>query len=238
MTIEYPKTFVLVHGMSHGGWCWVKVADRLRALGHNVFTPTLTGVGERSHLMSADISLDTHIMDVVNVIKWERLDDVVLCGHSYGGWPVSGAVEHVPDQIASIVYLDAYMPEDGQCGLDIQSPESRAGVEKAIAAGDISRPAGSAARFGVTGDDLDWVDDLLTPQPIGVSLQPIKMTGARDRVAKKTYILAADYNSPAFTAYYEKLNNDPNWQVYSLPCQHDVMIEMPDELAKILIEVA
>lgn len=128
------------------------------------------------------------------------------------------------------------MPEDGQCGLDIQSHESRTGVEKAVAVGVISRPAGSAARVGVTGDDLDWVDTLLTLQPIGVSLQPIKMTGTR--VAKKTYILAAEYNSPAFTAYYEKLKTDSSSQVYNLPCQHDVMIDMPDELTEILIEVA
>lgn len=88
------------------------------------------------------------------------------------------------------------------------------------------------------GDDLKWVDSLLTPQPIGVSLQPIRMTGARDCVPKKSYILAGAYNSPAFTAYYEKLKTNPEWQVFSLPCQHDVMIEMPDELTEILIEVA
>src|ERR1700722_11535272 len=95
------KTCVLVHGAWHGGWCWRRVADLLEARGHRVFTPTLTGLGERSHLMSADINLDTHIADVVNVLKWEGLNDVVLVAHSYGGWPVSGAIEQTLDRIAS-----------------------------------------------------------------------------------------------------------------------------------------
>ncbi|NKB20259.1 MAG: alpha/beta fold hydrolase [Alphaproteobacteria bacterium] len=232
------KTFVLVHGTAHGGWCWVRVADRLRALGHKVFTPTLTGVGERSHLMSADVNLDTHITDVVNVIKWEELTDVVLCGHSYGGWVISGVVEQVPDEITSIVYLDAFMPEDGDQGTDTQSPGSKEAVERALAAGEHSRIAGSAAQYGLTGDDLAWVDSKLTPQPIGVSLQPIRLTGARDRVPMKSFILSRGYNNPAFVASYEARKSDPSWRLFDLPCHHDIMVEMPDELTEILIEVA
>src|SRR6516225_4830262 len=100
-----PKTFVLVHGAWHGGWCWRRVADVLERQGHKVFTPTLTGLGERSHLMSRDINLDTHITDIVNVFKWEDLKDVVLVGHSYGGWVTSGAVERVAPRVASIVFV-------------------------------------------------------------------------------------------------------------------------------------
>ena len=101
------KTFVLVHGAWHGGWCWRRVADRLEKQGHKVFTPTLTGLGERSHLMSPGIDLDTHINDVVNVIKWEDLKGVCLVAHSYGGWPVSGALEKILDRVSSTVFLDA-----------------------------------------------------------------------------------------------------------------------------------
>src|ERR1700687_4874334 len=115
------KTFVLVHGAWHGGWCWRRVADLLERRGHKVFAPTLTGLGERSHLMSASINLDTHIADVVNVIKWEDLKGVCLVAHSYGGWPVSGAIEQTLDRIGSVVYLDAFMPEDGQKGFDFAS---------------------------------------------------------------------------------------------------------------------
>src|SRR5437870_12892691 len=110
------KTFVLVHGAWHGGWCWRRVADLLQKRGHKVFTPTLTGVGERSHLMSKDIVLDTHITDIVNVIKWEDLNKICLVVHSYGGWPGSGAIEQALDRISSIVWLDAFKPENGQRG--------------------------------------------------------------------------------------------------------------------------
>ena len=233
-----PKTFVLVHGTSHGGWCWVRVARMLRSHGHAVFTPTLTGVGERSHLMSADIDLDTHITDVVNVIEWEGLHDVVLCGHSYGGWVISGVVERLPARIASIVYLDAFLPEDGQRGLDLQSPESRAAVAKAHEERAASRPAASAARYGVNSKDLPWVDFLLSPQPIGVSLQPIRLTGARERVPKKAYILATGYANPPFVAAHEKLKGDPSWRLFELGCGHEVMIDEPEALTEILIEVA
>jgi pimeloyl-ACP methyl ester carboxylesterase len=119
------KTFVLVHVSSAGGWCYRRVADLLEKGGHKVFAPTLTGLGERSHLMSGQITLDTHITDVVNVIRWENLDNFVLVGHSYGGWVVSGAAEQVEKKISSIVFLDAFMPENGQRVLDTNSPRSR-----------------------------------------------------------------------------------------------------------------
>lgn len=238
MTDQKTKDFVLVHGTSHGGWCWVRVAERLRALGHRVFTPTLTGLGERLHLMSVDINLDTHISDVVNVIKWEGLHDVVLCGHSYGGWVISGAAEKIGDRIGSIIYLDAFLPIDGQRGIDTQSPDSREDVLAASRAGAASRPAGSASRYGLNGADLAWVDSLLTPQPIGVSLQPIRLTGVRDRIPKKAYILATGYSNPPFVAAHAALKNDPSWHLFDLPCHHDVMVEMPDELTNILLEVA
>jgi pimeloyl-ACP methyl ester carboxylesterase len=233
-----PKNFVLVHGTSHGGWCWVHVAERLHAQGHRVFTPTLTGVGERSHLMNATIDLDTHISDVVNVIKWEGLQDLVLCGHSYGGWVISGVAEQVEDRIGSIVYLDAFMPADGERGIDTQSPVARAAVLAASKAGGVSRPAGSASRYGLKGAALEWVDSLLTPQPIGVSLQPIKITGARDRITRKAYILATGYANPPFVAAHAALKDDPSWRLFELPCHHDVMVEMPEELAQILLDVA
>ena len=232
------KTFVLVHGTSHGGWCWVRVARLLRARGHTVFTPTLTGVGERSHLMRADIDLDTHITDVVNVIEWEGLRDVVLCGHSYGGWVISGVVERLASRIASIVYLDAFLPEDGQRGIDLQSQGSRDAVAKALEDGAPSRPAASAARYGVDDPkDLAWVDSLLTPQPIGVSLQPIRLSGARERVPKKAYILATGYANPPFVAAHDKLRADPSWRLFELACGHEVMIDRPEALTEILIEV-
>jgi len=232
------KTFVLVHGASQGGWCWRRASDRLERLGHKVFTPTLTGLGERSHLMSRDVDLDMHITDVVNVIKWESLQGIVLVGHSYGGWVVSGVAEQMLPAISSIVFLDAFMPENGQKGLDLNSERSKAEIALALKKGDISRPAPPATTWNVNEKDRAWVDAKQTAQPIGVSLKPIKLTGARDRVAKKTYIRAAGYENPNFDRFYAKTKADRSWRTYEVACGHDVMIDMPDRLTEILLEVA
>jgi alpha-beta hydrolase superfamily lysophospholipase len=149
-----PRTFVLVHGAWHGGWCWRRVADLLEKQGHKVFTPTLTGVGERSHLMSKDINLDTHITDLVNVFKWEDLKDVCLVVHSYGGWPGSGAIEQVGDRISSIVWLDAFKPEDGQRGFDTANEFSRKALLAAVEKGEPgSFRSRKSARFARPGHD-------------------------------------------------------------------------------------
>lgn len=238
MADPQSKTFVLVHGAYHGGWCWVRVADRLTAMGHRVFTPTLTGLGERSHLMSGDIDLDTHIADVANVIRWERLENVVLCGHSYGGWVISGVAEEVESKLSAIVYLDAFVPNDGQRGMDLSSGRAREALDRALENGDVSRAAPAASGWGLFGDDCAWVESLLTPHPVGVSLQPIRLSGARDRVPNKAYVVATGTPSPQFVAYHAKLKSDPSWRLYEVPCGHDVMVEMPDRLSEILLEVA
>jgi pimeloyl-ACP methyl ester carboxylesterase len=189
--------------------------------------------------MSSAINLDTHITDVVNVMKWENLENVVLCGHSYGGWIVSGVAEQMLDRIASIIFLDAYMPEDGDSGQTIGSAFTRESIAKAQEADKVSRPGPTAEKFLVaSAKDQAWVDSKTTEQPLGVSLQPIKLTGARDRIPKKSYIRAAPYENPAFDSYLENCAADPSWTTYSLPCGHDIMVDMPDRLAEILIEVA
>ena len=146
---DIKHTFVLVHGAWHGGWCWRRVADLLQARGHKVFTPTLTGLADRSHLMSASINLDTHITDIVNLFAWENIDNAMLVGHSYGGWPISGAIEKLEKRVSSIVYLDAFMPTNGQCGLDVQTPENRARMEAMHARGEFRLPIPPAASFNV-----------------------------------------------------------------------------------------
>jgi pimeloyl-ACP methyl ester carboxylesterase len=231
---EAAKTFVLVHGAYGGGYVWKYVAARLQAKGHRVFTPTLTGLADRSHLMSKDIRLATHITDVVNVIKWEDLRNVTLVGHSYGGWPISGVPEQVGDAIGSIVFLDAFMPNDGQKGLDLNSPASRAAVLEAISRGEVSRPPVPSTSKGMSAADRDWLLAKATPQPIGVSLDPIKLTGARERVAKKAYIRARNFDNPNFDAFYETAKK-AGWDVFDLPSGHNIQVEMPDRLTDILL---
>ena len=136
------KTFVLVHGAWHGGWCWRRVADLLQARGHKVFAPTLTGLGERSHLLDAKVDLTMHVTDIVNLIKWERLNDIVLVGHSYGGMVITGVAERTGFSISSIVYLDAFVPENGQSVLDLVAGSPVADAIRATAeTGEIGAPA-------------------------------------------------------------------------------------------------
>jgi pimeloyl-ACP methyl ester carboxylesterase len=130
-------TYVLVHGAWHGSWCWKRVRKALQAEGHEVFTPTLTGVGERFHVSSPSINLDTHIADVVNLIPWEELSEIVLCDHSYGGCVISGAADPVPDRIRAVVYLDAFVPEDGERMFNLVPEERVQGMrQQAKTSGD------------------------------------------------------------------------------------------------------
>src|SRR5579863_318298 len=230
-------TFVVVHGAWHGGWCWRRGARLLAKHGHEGFTPTLTGGGERSHLLTASGKVATHILDVGNEMTWQELNDVVLVGHSYGGMVISGVAEKMEKAIASLVMLDAFMPEDGQGVLDIYPPPNREPVEAALRAGATTMPPRSAALFKVNEKDRAWVDAQCTPQPIQTFVQKLKLTGARDRIGKKTYIRAAAYANPYFDAGLATARAR-NWRIYELPCGHDVMLDMPERLAEILQDVA
>ena len=232
------RTFVLVHGAWHGGWCWGRVAEVLRRDGHGVFTPTLTGLGERAHLAHAGIGLATHVTDIVNVLKWEGLGEVVLAGHSYGGFVVSGVAEQVPEAIASMVFVDAFVPENGECLLDLASPAARERFEPAIAKGDGFVPKIPAAAFNVNEQDRAWVDGLCVPQPRATFTERAALTGARERIARKTYIRAAGYPSQSFDAAAAKARASGSWRVLELPCGHDIMVDMPEKLAEILVESA
>ncbi len=233
-----PYTFVLVHGAWHGGWCWRRVADLLQRQGHKVFTPTLTGLGERSHLMRAGIDVSTHVADVVNLMKWEGPSDVVLCGHSYGGFVISGVAEQMASAIASIVFLDAFVPDDGDSMFDLTSQAVRDGLKAATERGDIGVPPRPAAAFLVNEKDQAWVDRLTGPQPIGTMTEKLKLSGARERIAKKSYIRASAYPNPGFDKAFARVKADRSWRAYEVPCGHDVMVDMPERLAEILLEVA
>jgi pimeloyl-ACP methyl ester carboxylesterase len=236
--VALSYTFVLVHGAWHGGWCWQRVADRLRDKGHRVFTPTLTGLGERSHLLRAGVDLKTHIADVANVLKWERLTDVVLCGHSYGGFVISGVAEEMASAIRSIVFLDAFVPGNGEAVRDLTGAAVQDTIRTALQRGDLAIPPRPAEAFGVNSADRAWVDRLCVGQPIGTFTDKIALTGVRERIACKCYIRAKSYANPGFDRAYNAVESDPSWRTYEVACGHDVMVDSPDRLTEILLEVA
>jgi pimeloyl-ACP methyl ester carboxylesterase len=227
--------FVLVHGAWHGGWCWRRVTERLARQGHRAWTPTLTGLGERSHLFGADVTLKTHIDDVLGVIKWEQLDDIVLVGHSYGGVVITGVADAVADRIRSLVYLDAHVPKHGQAVIDLTSGERGEMLRKMLAEHGHLAPT-KAATFGCAGDDGHWVDGLCTPQPGATFTSPIHLTGAWGDVKRRIYVLAGGYEGSYFHTYAERFRDDPAWEVEVLPTGHDMMVTMPDELTALLLK--
>ena len=232
------STFVLVHGAWHGSWCWKRVRSRLHAHGHEVFTPTLTGVAERSHLISREINLETHILDVVNLIRWEELTDIVLCGHSYGGCVITGVADRIPDRIRALVYLDAFVPADGENLLqhlsDEQVEQFQAGADSVGAGWQV--PPIPAAFFNVNTDDREWVDRQCTLHPLETFQQPIRLTGAIDTIKNVTFILASDFTEGSpFPPFYEKAKAT-GWQTRTVPCGHDVMLDQPQQLTELLLE--
>jgi pimeloyl-ACP methyl ester carboxylesterase len=226
-------TFVLVHG----GWCYKRVARLLRQAGHEVYTPTLTGLGERAHLINRAIDLDTHVQDIVGVIRCEELSDVVLCGHSYGGMVVTGVAEQIAAKIRSLVYLDAFVPENGKCLFDYL-PAERSGQMRDDAAqngeGYKITPIPAAA-FAVNAQDAAWVDAMCVKQPLATFEQKLEVSGPQ--VAKRVYMLATGRESP-FQQFGARFKNDRAWQFVSFSCGHDVMIDQPQELAAALIAAA
>jgi pimeloyl-ACP methyl ester carboxylesterase len=230
------STFVLVHGAWHGSWCWKRVRRALEKRGHEVFTPTLTGVGERSHLLSPQVNLETHILDVVNLIRWEELSNVVLCGHSYGGMVVTGAADRVAERIGALVYLDAFVPQNGQRLYDTLPAEARnAQLEAARIHGDGWKvPPITAAQFSVNANDAAWMDRQCTVQPAATFEQPVQLSGAIDGIKNVTYILAAGYNESPFGQFYERAKAR-GWKTLSMACGHDVMLDMPEELTAALV---
>lgn len=230
------STFVLVHGAWHGGWCYARTARILRKQGHDVYTPTLTGVGERSHLAAKEVNLSLHILDVCNVIKWENLSDIVLCGHSYGGMVITGVADAMPERIRSLVYLDAFVPEDGKGAWDYIADARKPALLEGAAKGGGRMPPAPAAVFNVNAKDAPWVDEKCVPMAFACFLERIRLTGAYARVAKRTNVYAEGWAPSTFTPVYESLKAKPGWKAITSKAGHDVMVDDPGGLAKILLE--
>jgi pimeloyl-ACP methyl ester carboxylesterase len=223
-------TFVLVHGAWGGSWCWKRVRRALQAAGHEVFTPSLTGIGERSHLLAPEVDLATQTLDVLNLIRWEELEDLVLCGHSYGGMVVTGVADCIPERLRALVYLDAFVPEDGQSLADF-APIS--GAE--LIDGWKSTPI-PAEVFNVNPADRAWVDAQRTPQSVACFTQPAHLTGGLSRVRQIVYLYAAGWAggvSP-FHAHYRKARAR-GWRSSQIDCGHDVMLDRPEAVTSLLL---
>ena len=219
--------FVLVHGAWMGGWCWRRVADRLTTRGRYVVAPTLSGVGERSHLASDAITLSTHVDDIVNEIKWKDLARLVLVGHSYGGMVITGVAERIQERIAAIVYLDAFIPLDGQSMSMLRPPNA-----PPLSGPMVPPPA--AANFKLNQNDVAWVNSKLTPHPTRCLTEALQVSDAYQGVQQKVYIRAPAFPQPAFDSAYARCRASRAWETFEMTCGHDIMLDQPAELVSIL----
>ena len=231
--------FVLVHGAWEAGWIWRDLARILRERGHDVFTPSLTGLGERAHLMGPGVDLETHVADLVNLLESEDLKDVTLVGHSYGGMPVGGAADRAPSRVAATIYLDAFIPESGKSMLDFVPPERAEGF-KAMAK-DSGRGLAIPVLPAVDWDVADpahvqMLEALSVPHPLATMTQSLRLAG--DALARRgAFILAKSRRVTPFPVFAEKARA-VGWPVYELATHHFTMLSMPRETADILVRHA
>lgn len=234
-------TLILIHGAYHGGWCWRKVVSPLRQRGVEVFTPTLTGLGERSHLLTPDVNLSTHIDDIVELVKFEDLANVALVGHSYAGMVISGVAEVIPERVDRLIYLDALMPMNGETVFDIL-PETKNRATETSRNGKtvkvISPPPPQA--FGVEdSDDVKWVASRLTPMPYGCYDEPVKIANRDVDSIPKTFLLCKPPNVERARGHLAKayeMAKKTGWTRKVLPGPHDIMVTHPKELIDALLE--
>jgi pimeloyl-ACP methyl ester carboxylesterase len=232
-------TYVLVHGAWHGGWCWQRVAPLLRQAGHTVFSPTLTGLGKRSHLLTRDITLDTYVTDIEQLLFYEDLSDVILVGHSFGGTVITAVAERASAGIASLIYLDAEVPLSGESVAGCLLPGTVDFVlQRARERGDgwlfTTSPS---ATFGISDPaDQAWVDARLTPQPVATLTQPIHYGAAMDALPR--HFIACRPYEPLIVDIRARIQKDPDWTYQEIDGGHDVMITRPHELAECLLTFA
>jgi pimeloyl-ACP methyl ester carboxylesterase len=229
-------TFVLVHGAWHGGWCWSRVSQILNGTGCNIYTPTLTALGERAHLASQETNLETHIADVLGVLEMEDLRDIVLVGHSYGGIVVTAVADRAAGRIAHLVYLDAVVPRDGQCLYSCVSPQAKAFFEEQAGGGwCIPVAAASAQYLGLKREeDVRWVLPKLKPHPIRTFRDAVRLT-SKASSASRTYIncIGDKPSGQPRSAQAEGITN-----YYELQAGHDAMVSAPQEVAELLRNVS
>ncbi len=232
-------TYLLIHGAWFGSWCWKRVSPILRAAGHEVYSPSLTGLGERTHLLNSDTSLDTHVQDVLNVIYYEELNNIILVGHSYGAMVISMVAERVPERLQRLVYVDAFVPTDGQAMVDFFPQETVTRFkERAASEGKgYGIPSSPPEMFGITDPvDLTWAVPRMSMQPLKSFLEPVRLTNPAVRNIPHTYIYCVHPRSMV-EQVAKGIRADKSWQYAEITSGHAAMILEPQKLAEVLQSV-
>jgi pimeloyl-ACP methyl ester carboxylesterase len=232
-------TFLICHGAWSAGWAWKKVRPLLRAAGHEVFTPTYTGLGERAHLVSRTVTLDTHIADVLGVIECEDLSEIVLVGHSYGGMVATGVADRVPERISKLVYLDAFVPESGQCLSDLLPAQVRTSRQEAAPVqGDGWLLAPNPPPPDTSAEDLAWITPRRRWQPTGCFSQPIVLRNGAAPPPRAYIYCTRIAPEDTFGQFARRFRSAPGWQFLEIDASHSPNVTAPEALVRILDQVA
>jgi pimeloyl-ACP methyl ester carboxylesterase len=217
-------TYVLVPGACHGAWCFDDLVEGLRAQGHRVLALTLSGIAERAHLVHAGVNLETHIADVLAEMAVNDVSGAVLVGHSYGGMVITAVADRVPQQVDSLVYLDAFVPRDGESCWTLTTDEQRAWYAAVDDTG-----------YGVP--PLPFFDSRATAHPLATLMQPIRLTGDLSRFRRRDYVYATKWDGESpFAATFDRIRQDPTWRTHVLDGAHNLMRDCPTDLLRILLD--
>lgn len=229
------RTFVLIPGGWCGGWCWKPVTERLEAAGHRAFPVTFTGSGDRAHLLSPEVSLETYVLDILNLIRYNDLSDVVLAAHSMGGAPAVMVLDRIPDSIRHVVFVDSLLPVDGESALDLVPPEEAARRRTLVEQGDgMSLPVPAGVHFASEAV-RDWFISHMTPQPLRPYEDRVRLDHAPGNGVPATYLACTPPRLPAVISSAARARRMPGWRYEEIVSGHNVQIHRPDDVAAILI---
>jgi pimeloyl-ACP methyl ester carboxylesterase len=227
------KTFLVCHGAWSAGWAWKKMHPLMSAVGHRLVTPTQTGLGEREHLASPSIDLETHIRDMLNVIKFEDLRDIVLIGHSYGGMVATGVADRARQRVAQLIYLDAFVPRHGQSLLDLNEP-ARQRMHDLVEAGDGWRLPPNPPPPDTSPEDVAWLTERRVDQPFKCFQMPLFLQGGEPTLPRSyIYALRATPADP-FRPFAERARSEPGWHAYDIDASHSPHVTAPVLLFELL----
>ncbi len=227
--------FVVAHGAWSAGWTWKKMRPLMRAAGHELVTPTYTGIGERSHLAHAGIDLNQHITDVLQVLAFEDLSDVVLIGHSYGGMVATGVADRAPERIRHLIYLDAFAPKNGEAAMSLQPEAVRLRMADAVhTQGDGWRVPPNPMPPDTDPADIAWAMPKRVMQPVKTLQQPIELTGAVDQLPRSYIYCTRSGPGDVFRQFANRAQSEPGWRYVEMDASHNPHITCPEALMNVL----
>lgn len=230
------KTLLVCHGAWSGGWSWKKMFPLVEAAGYRLVVPTYTGLGEREHLAHPGIDLETHIQDILSVVKFEDLSDIVLLGHSYGGMVATGVADRIGDRIKQLIYLDAFVPRDGQSLLDLNEP-ARPTMEALAKSGDSWRVPPNPTSSDTAEADLEWLTKRRVPMPLKCFQMKLKLPHGEPSMPR-SYIYATRITpADTFGQFAKRARAEPGWRYFEIDASHSPNVTAPDALMKVLREI-